>query len=384
MTTHESNITIDADFPGGNIVVDRIDGDVVELHQELRDTEGNWFYWYFRVRGAAGRRVTFRFTHSPALGARGAAVSGDDGWTWAWMNEGDLDGNTFSYNFPADADDVRFSFGMPYLEAHYRAFVDQFANHPHLRQETLCETRAERQTECIYFGCLGPAPRERILLTARHHCCEMMANYVQEGIVESALIGTSREHVWLRENVQFMAIPFVDKDGAEAGDQGKNRRPHDHNRDYDGDSIYPAVRAIREQAPQWASNGLAVALDLHCPHMRGIKDESIYLVDSAYPSIQQEQARFSAHLEKVESPGLPYSAANNLPWGVGWNQASSFTAGRSFASWAAALPGIRLATTMEIAYANASGAEVTQASARAFGKTIATALARYLIEDGEA
>lgn len=46
---------VDCDFPGGNIVVDGIKDDTVFLHQDVRDTQGDWFYWYFRVRGAAGR-----------------------------------------------------------------------------------------------------------------------------------------------------------------------------------------------------------------------------------------------------------------------------------------------------------------------------------------
>ena len=53
---------IDCEFPGGNIVVDAIEGDTVSLHQDLRDTRGDWFYWYFRVRGAAGRTLNFKFT----------------------------------------------------------------------------------------------------------------------------------------------------------------------------------------------------------------------------------------------------------------------------------------------------------------------------------
>ncbi len=52
--------TIDADFPGGNIVVDSIHRDTVFIQQDLRDTEGNWFYWYFRVgRSAAGKTFLF-------------------------------------------------------------------------------------------------------------------------------------------------------------------------------------------------------------------------------------------------------------------------------------------------------------------------------------
>jgi hypothetical protein len=31
---------IDAAFPGGNILLNKIDGDTVSLHQDLRDTSG--------------------------------------------------------------------------------------------------------------------------------------------------------------------------------------------------------------------------------------------------------------------------------------------------------------------------------------------------------
>ena len=39
-------------YPGGNIVVDSIDKEVVRLQTDLRDTAGWWFYWNFRIRGA--------------------------------------------------------------------------------------------------------------------------------------------------------------------------------------------------------------------------------------------------------------------------------------------------------------------------------------------
>ena len=71
--------TVDAEIPAGNIIVKSIEGDVVKLKQDFRDTPGHWFYWAFRVRGAAGRTLTFDFGDSPAVGSRGAAVSEDRG-----------------------------------------------------------------------------------------------------------------------------------------------------------------------------------------------------------------------------------------------------------------------------------------------------------------
>src|SRR5262245_56365163 len=74
-------LQVDVDFPGGNFVLDKIDGDIVQLHQDLRDTAGDWFYWYFRVREAGGRTLTFQFTKGNPIGVRGPAVSSDAGKT---------------------------------------------------------------------------------------------------------------------------------------------------------------------------------------------------------------------------------------------------------------------------------------------------------------
>src|SRR5688572_24183643 len=81
----QDRIAVDADVPGGNIVVEKVDGDTVTVHQDLRDTEGWWFYWRFQVRGAQGRTLTFKFTNGAPVGVRGPAVSVDRGETWAWQ-----------------------------------------------------------------------------------------------------------------------------------------------------------------------------------------------------------------------------------------------------------------------------------------------------------
>jgi hypothetical protein len=56
----KDEIHIHHDFPGGNIVVEEITGDIITLRPDLRDTEGHWFYWYFEVNGAQGRTLTLQ------------------------------------------------------------------------------------------------------------------------------------------------------------------------------------------------------------------------------------------------------------------------------------------------------------------------------------
>lgn len=53
-------MTIDRDYIGGNIHVLGAEGDMVRVENELRDTQGDWFYWAFRVRGAAGANADVR------------------------------------------------------------------------------------------------------------------------------------------------------------------------------------------------------------------------------------------------------------------------------------------------------------------------------------
>src|SRR3712207_6610599 len=80
-----SELKVDADFPGGNIVVERIDGSDIHVSPDLRDTEGTWFYWNFRVRGAEGRTINVHFAKGNRIGTRGPAVSLDGGKTWKWI-----------------------------------------------------------------------------------------------------------------------------------------------------------------------------------------------------------------------------------------------------------------------------------------------------------
>lgn len=368
---------IDADYPGGNIIVERTDGDTVHLRPDLRDTQGWWFYWNFRVKGAQGRTLTFQFTGDDPIGVRGPAVSSDSGKTWSWLGAEAVNEASFVFEFPANADDVRFCFAMPYQEQNLKEFLAQYEGSSHLRTETLCKTKKGRTVERLRLGRLDGDPRFRVLFTARHHACEMMANYTLDGVLEVVLADTD-DGYWFRRNVEVLAIPFVDKDGVEDGDQGKNRKPRDHNRDYVGPSIYPSVAALRTFVPNWSNGRLRAAFDLHCPYIRGPHNEVIYIVGKSDETMWREQGRFGRILEDVQTGPLVYRASDNLPFGKSWNVGRNYTEGKSSSSWAAGLKGIRLAASFEIPYANAGGQPVTPASARAFGRSLARAIRVYL------
>jgi hypothetical protein len=375
----QDDLTIDCDFPGGNILVERAENDVVYLRQDLRDTSTWWFYWCFRVRGAGDRRLTFHFTDKNVFAAHGPAVSTDEGSSWRWLGADAVQGDTFAYTFSGDEPEVRFCFTMPYVERDLQRFIAAHKGDPHLSVRQLCATRRGRVAERLHVGVLDGDPAHRVLLTARHHACESMASYVLEGLLAAALDNTE-DGRWYRENVEILAIPFVDKDGVEDGDQGKNRKPYDHNRDYKGASIYPTVAAIRSLVPAWSQGRLHAAIDLHCPWIRGPRNEVIYMVGRSEPEAWQQQMALGQIIQQLQQGRLVYRAADNLPFGQAWNTAENYGDRMSFSMWAVQQKGIRVATSFEIPYANAAGRRVDADSARSFGRDLARAVRSYLTQ----
>ena len=370
-------ITVDADFPGGNIIVDRMEGDTVYLQQELRDTEGWWFYWYFRVSGAAGKTLRFQFSGRDPIGVRGPAVSVDDGINWAWLGADSCADSAFTYTFPNGSSVVRFAFTMPYLESDWQRFLNTSENPDRLVEDILCTSSQGRNVELLRVGQLNGEPQHRVVLTARHHACESMASFVLEGLLTAILVDND-DGRWFQNHLEVLVVPFMDKDGVENGDQGKNRKPHDHNRDYGETSIYPETKALRAKLNEWAGGRLHATLDLHCPWIRGNHNEEIYLVGSADEAVWEQQQRFGAILEEVNQGPLPYRASSNLPFGQSWNTTANWGSGKSSQQWMRTIEGVHLATTIEVPYANVMGVEVTPESARAFGVSLSKALRIYL------
>ncbi len=370
--------SIDADFPGGNIIVESLSETTAKIRPDLRDTQGSWFYWCFRVRGAEGRTIRFEFTAHDPVGVRGPAISTDGGWTWRWLGrDADTSDCAFTYSFSPGEREVIFGMATLYTQRHLERFLSELPGRSLLQDRTLCITRKGREVPAFILGEVASV-RHRVIITARHHCCEMIASYELEGILE-AMTGSDELGRWYQQNVAAFVVPFVDRDGVEDGDQGKNRRPRDHNRDYDRESVHVETAAMRKQLPEWlAGRQLDAFLDLHCPGIRGNMNEHIYQVGSPFPEIWAQQRRFAQCLERVRSGPIPYQASFDLPFGQSWNVPANNSAGMTSGQYAASQLKARLSGTIELPYANSSGVEVTCETARAFGRDVAKALRAYL------
>ncbi len=364
-------VEIDADFPGGNIIVDRMDGDEVWLRQDRSNSDNWWFYWCCRVGGAAGRTLTLHFTDGNVLTELGPSISRDFvHWEWADVEfEPEGDGVRATVPFPDDADAVFLSHSFPYVQSHLDAFLAKHAGHPNLHLSTLTTSEAGRPVEKLHLLDPQASSPRKIMVSARRHACECVASYELEGFLEAALEPANK----MLQKAEILAVPFVDKDGVEQGDQGKYRIPHDHNRDYTESPRYAATRAIIDELDGWADDRFLVCLDLHCPWVRGGRNETVYLCQPP-PESQPPFERFRHILADVNDSPLPYHPDNVLEFGVDWNTGEAPT----FRKWVGDHTPARLATTIEFPYSLANGERVTPDRARAFGRSLARATFEWM------
>ncbi|MBR2372948.1 MAG: hypothetical protein IKA87_01820 [Lentisphaeria bacterium] len=370
------SLKIETAFTGGNVFIENINGFDVLLTRDMRNSEGDWFYWAFRAIFDKIGEYRFTFTSPHSLSSCGPAVSYDDGKTWEWLGfECVTQRNIFTYKFDGTkSEKVIFCVGMQYLPYHLERFLSRHEGSPYLSQSILTYSRKNRPVKHLHIEDTScPGAKKHVFLSSRHHCCEMMATYALEGILETAL-GADETGRCLRERYIIDCVPFADTDGVIDGDQGKNRRPHDHNRDYGEQPIYPEVKAIQDFL---LSKKLFFTMDLHCPWIySGIHNETVYF-PGPEEAIHEELLKiFAQILEKHAPAEAPFFAVNNLPFGTGWNTKSNYQ-GLTCSAWIRKMCAPQFAQSIEIPYAIASGVQLTADSVRALGRAIAESIIEY-------
>ena len=370
------NIKITSDFPGGNILISKISKDSIVLNPDWHLASREWFHWFFKASNVNGKKVTFKFIQNNVFGKYGPAYSINNVDNWKWYGENRIEVNSFTYKFNEKDTIAYFSVSIPYTEKYFRKFYSQL-NNSHLAPiDTLCYSKENRAIEKILISPTINESKYKVVITTRHHASETSANYVLEGIIESILNESDLEY--LRDNIEFLIVPFMDKDGVENGEQGKGRIPRDHNRDYDNISIHRSTNALRTFVPQWGGGKVAIALDIHSPFITGEGHEIIHLVGSDDFINQQNQIKFSKLLEKNSKGEMKSYHTNFLPYGESWNTAKNVTEGSPFSSWGLTLEDISLSTTLEVPYADISGVPFSKDGARVFGKAVAYSIMEYL------
>jgi len=367
-------LNISSDFPAGNIKVLQNTGNFVKLDSDLHDNLSHWFYWCFQATASQAGKYTFQFINSPSLCSLGPAISYDEGQSWEWLTAENIDveNETFIFNFSEANQKVMFSIAPSYLESNWRLFVEQYKNDKKFNVSTLENlSRQGRQVELAKISNKQKqSDKKYVMLTARHHCCEMTADYVLEGILAYAL-----SHPSFMDKIDLLAVPFIDKDGVENGDQGKNRPPHDHARDYNDRPIYPEIESIKSLIMEFEPE---IIIDLHCPHVRNGESETVFLPGKPQIELQKMMDLFSEIMQENATDDIPYSKGNNVPFGTAWNTNANYMQGNSLALWASNLIWKPMAFTIEIPYSVLNHKELNPERARRIGRMIAKSIEHFI------
>ena len=344
---------IHGDFTGGNISVIKQDEKDVYLENQLRDSSDDWFYWAFCIEGAGGKRIKFHM-QKYRLGYWGPAVS-HDLVNWHWLDS--VDGDTFTYSFADDENKVYFAHSMLYHPERITELTKELS----LCTFELCKSRKGRSVPAIKLG----DGNKNIILTARHHACESTGSYVLEGVLREFAKNPL-------ENAKILCVPFVDYDGVVDGDQGKLRKPHDHNRDYGTDgSIYPETAAIMEYAD---NNGCNYGFDFHSPwHLSG-ENDNVFIVRNSMEKTECTE-RFSKLFEKeITDESMKYFSVNDHPPMTGWNQPSP-----NFSFTMMHRPECEIALSLECAYFGTKDNKISPQKMVELGRCYARAIRKYIL-----
>lgn len=348
-------MVISKNFVGGNVKVIKMTESDVYIENELRDTQTDWFYWAFCVENAQGRTVTFHF-QDVRLGYYGPAVSYDLE-EWHWLNE--KGENEFTYTFGENESKVYFAHSMLY---HPDRFL-RFAKDCKLEVEEFCKSVKGRSLPCVKMG----SGERSIVLTSRHHACESTGNYVLEGVIGELAKNPIA-------NTKILCVPFVDYDGVVDGDQGKNRKPWDHNRDYDynAPSIYEVTQKIKEYV---SDKGCHYAFDFHAPWHWGGQNDKVFIVQKSFEKADRMNAFGKILEESITEGAVKYSCEDDFEFGKGWNKDAP-----SFARYMLLKEENELAFTLETTYFGQSDNVVSQEKLVELGRCFAKAIKRYIAE----
>ena len=166
----------------------------------------------------------------------------------------DPERNEFRFRVPCRKAHNQVAYCYPYGWSQVQALIEEMAEARLVSVRKIGESRGGRPFQLLEFG-HGPA---HVWVTARHHAGETPGSYVLEGLVR-----TAAQAPGLCEAFTFHVAPVMDVDGVAEGRYGKNSFPHDHNRDYVADPVYPETAALME-AVSWVGRA-DLFVDLHAP-----------------------------------------------------------------------------------------------------------------------
>ena len=259
----------------------------------------------FRVEGLErGRELTLQLEGiDPVAGFVPLYVSWDDGRTWQRTETAES-----PYKLTVQGESLEVSRNLPFGHDDLLAWCAAVAREVdgrRTRVESLCRSRQGRDVPMLVSE-PADADAPLVWVHARSHAFESHSSRVAAALAHW-LLGAEGEP--LRRQAMVCITPMIDVDAVAMGSAGKNRSPHDPNRDFVQEH-YPQVAAIKQRlAALTRQRRLAVFIDLHSPWFYNrcewyvAPDEREHLsplVDTYMQVLERIEARNSWHNELVD------------------------------------------------------------------------------------
>jgi hypothetical protein len=282
---HAGELRVSTDFEGGSARVESID----QVTRSIRvmpggDPARGWpCWWYFRIDGVSeGENLKLELAGSdlpsrdngkstgkplsPSWAMPGRAAFSTDGEVWRHTKPGRRSEGRMTYEIAAESDHLYVAWGPPFTPRHAAALLAMAKKATSsARSFELCRSREGRPVLALRISeAKGPKPFG-VWVEARQHAWESGSSWVAQGFVEW-LISADEAAKWLRQNAEIYLVPIVDVDNVATGNGGKEAAPHDYNRDWSDQPIYPEVAAAQKHLRQLAAEGrLDLFVNLHNP-----------------------------------------------------------------------------------------------------------------------
>jgi len=280
--TCTAQVRVATDFPGGSAVVVSVDDakQAVHIQPQLHPDDGWPCWWSFRLDGLSiGRSVHVTVSGNPAPFRSGRVLGSSwslpdqasissDGMHWKHTPKTEIKDGAAVYVFEAQAETMWVAWGPPFLPSDTEVLLGEIAGAlPNSELFELARTRGDRPVRAIRFGARsdGSGETPAVWIQARQHAWETGSSWVASGFLKW-VAGDDPAAIELRNKATFYVVPIMDVDRVVDGAGGKEAVPRDHNRDWDGQPVYPEVRAAQNAIKELANgHRFDLFIDLHNP-----------------------------------------------------------------------------------------------------------------------
>ena len=271
-------ITFDKNFEGGSLgKIEPLSETHFQCHvegqhdQRGRNRQANWYY--FRMDGVRGRKVTLTLTNfvgeyndqpgSCAMNADTIPVFSYDNVRWehfpamVWDNQK----KAATLQFEGERDRIWIAHVPPYTHSRLLRLLEELDRLPTARVEVIGKTVQQRDIHLVTVANFERAGNRTVWLQARQHAWEAGTSYVMEGALRFITSDDPQARA-LREKVVFRFTPMMDPDGCANGKVRFNANGYDVNRHWDKVDLWHKEFLTRMPEIWYVKKAIFASMDL--------------------------------------------------------------------------------------------------------------------------